>query len=429
MNSPIDRAGKAGERPRLFDGRRWPNLVRHQPPGHFGGHTGISPFSPGEISRRQAQVQARLKELDCDLLIAQGYFPPATMGCHPTLYWLSGYNGYRNTMTLILPQKGELIEVPGVKYSSNPGWEEPYSAVEDMSPYLKGAKRIAYDGTGFITHKFWEYLMETCPGAELVEFRNELGHMQSIKSPEERAAVRDAICLQDQIFASAPLFLQPGRTCQEVTADITAALWKLGADASLMGKVLIDLVPNRPLRAEDAGGHVAQPDRRIRMDDCVSLMLEGPGSGGYYAQRGRCFCFSEPHEELRQAFALAKGLYEYTWPLLTPGRTKEELLELTNQYRRTHGIAPLVRSQAALKEDRISGLACAGVVRGLGMLTVDRPQDQFAWEDLDISIGHTVVVGGFAAYGSHSAGIAETCIVEDSGPVIPGRFPLEITVL
>lgn len=415
---------------RTFNPDRWPNLIMHQPPGHYGGHTGISPFSQGEIQRRQDLVRAKLSERNCDLLITQGCFPPATMGCQTTLYWLTGYNGYRNTMTLILPKDGELIEVPGVKRCSNRGCDDPYTGAVDMAPYLRGARRIAYDGVGYMTYQFRDYLLQTCPGVEIIDFSNELDHMKSKKSEEEMAAVRDAIHIQDIVFSSAATFIQPGRTCQEVLADITRAQWMLGADATLMGKVLIDLLPNRALgEGEVCGGHAADPGRRIQETDRVRLGLEGPGSGGYYSQRGRDFFFDTPHEDIQIAFDRAKGLYEYTWPLLTPGRTKQELLELTNAYKIAHGIAPIVRDEAAMLEDRISGLGNTGVIRGLGMLTVDRPQDQFDWEDMDISVGHTLVVGGFASQNGHRVGIAEMCLVTDQGPEIPGRYPLELVVL
>jgi len=84
-----------------FNSSRWPNMLV------FGDlERGIivpyvTPFSDAEITRRQDLVRAKLRDMECDLLIAQCWFPTATFASQSTMYWLSGFNGFRNTMTLI----------------------------------------------------------------------------------------------------------------------------------------------------------------------------------------------------------------------------------------------------------------------------------------------------------------------------------------
>ena len=223
-----------------FNSARWPNMLV------FGNmERGIivpyvAPFSESEIRRRQDLVRAKLMELDCDLLIAQCWFPTATFASQSTMYWLSGFNGFRNTMTLILPANGELIEVPGVKACNSRKDHEPYSGVDDMSVYLKGAKRIAYDGTAFfLTVAFRGYLEAVCPGLEIVDISNEIEHMKAVKSEEEIACIVDATHLHDKIFASAANYMYPGRTIWEINCDITRQLSIWGADPSLFGKVIV----------------------------------------------------------------------------------------------------------------------------------------------------------------------------------------------
>ena len=164
----------------LFNPRIWPNYTRAVI-GPWGNDYGGRPFfSEAEKERRHELVRAKLREYDCDVLIVQNYFPPSTMGVHTSLYWLGCDNYFKNTYTLILPQDGPLEVIHGVKTSECDWRTDPYSTGDDMSHILKGAKRIAYDGLGLITHAFYNYLQEICPGVELVDFCQELAWMRAI---------------------------------------------------------------------------------------------------------------------------------------------------------------------------------------------------------------------------------------------------------
>jgi len=399
----------------MFDKKRWPNMVIHQP----FGHNGISWFSKEEIERRQNLVQEELKKMNCDALIVQSYFPPATMGCYTKVYWLSGFNGYRNTVTLILPKDGELITIHGMKTSSNQGSKCSFIEGDDISQYIKGAKRLAYADMGQIGYYFYNYLKETVSGVEIVDFSDQIEHMMAVKSTEEIQAIRDTCAIQDRIFAAASTFLYPGRNSQEITADITRLLQLLGADPTLMPKILLQIQSNSEITSSAVPGYMLdEPDYRLKDTDFVRLTLETPGSGGYYSERARYFFFDTPHPEIQGLYDEALKLHDYQLSLYRPGVTMKELRNKINAYKESKGFEPMAADGVFDTE-----------IRGIGMLTVDRPQIQYAWENIALEPGISIVSMAHIKKGNKATNVFDMCIITEDEPYIPGEFPLELVVL
>jgi Xaa-Pro aminopeptidase len=397
----------------MFDQRRWPNMVIH----HFEGHSGVSRFSAQEIKRRHDLVKAELAHMEADALMVQGHFPPATMGCHTRLYWLSGFNGFRNTVTLVLPREGELAIVPGVKTSSNDSSKDPYVEAGNLLPQLAGVRRLAYAGLGYISHQLYIYLTENIPGLEIVDFSPQIEHMMAVKSAEEIEAIRDTCAIQDRVFAAASTYLYPGRNATDITADITRLLQLLGADPTLMPKILIQIAPNGPA---EPGFQGMLDDRfyRIKDTDYVRLCLETPGSGGYYAERARYFFFDTPHTEMLGLWAEALELHDYQLSLYRPGATMQELREKINAYKASIGAETMTGHGIFDAE-----------IRGMGMLTVDRPQIQYAWEDFLLEPGMAFVSMAWIKRGIQMCNVYDMCVVTDAEPHQPWEFPLELVVL
>ena len=419
-----------------FSSARWPNMLV------FGNlERGIivpyvAPFSEAEIRRRQDLVRAKLKELDCQLLIAQCWFPTATFASQSTMYWLSGFNGFRNTMTLILPADGELIEVPGVKACNSRKDREPYAGVEDMSVYLKGARRIAYDGTAFfLTVAFRDYLESVCPGVQIVDVSNEIEHMKAVKSEEEIACIADATHLHEKIFASAANYMYPGRTIWEIEYDIYRQLLLWGADPSLYGKVLIGFLDENGRSIGGAGGQRDQAtielmrNYRLKPTDIVQLLLESPGAGGYYSYNRRYFLFKEPRPEVKALYDDAKEVTAYTISLLVPGARYNDIHEKINKLKVSEGLEPFVYDQAMVRGHLIHGVFLAEI-HGVGINTIDRPAYPYDWEDMDITPGFSLAVGhNMATRDGVSFNACKVVIVREDQPQILGDFPLELIVL
>jgi Xaa-Pro aminopeptidase len=420
-----------------FNSARWPNMLV------FGNlERGIivpyvAPFSDAEIARRQDLVRAKLQDLECDLLIAQCWFPTATFASQSTMYWLTGFNGFRNTMTLILPADGQLIEVPGVKACNSRKDREPYSGVDDMSVYLRGAKRIGYDGTAFfLTVAFRDYLESVCPGAEIIDVSNEIEHMKAVKSEEEIACIADATHLHDKIFASAANYMYPGRAIWEIDYDITRQLSIWGADPSLFGKVIIGFSDEYGKPIGGLGGDHKDETTielmrgyRLRDTDMVQLLLESPGAGGYYSYSRRYFFFKEPREEIKALYEDAKEVTEYTTSLLRPGAKYAELHRRINDFKASKGLEPFIYDEGMKRGHAIHGVFLPEV-HGIGINTIDRPAYPYDWEDMDLMVGHSLAIGhNMATRNGVSLNASRVVIIREDEPQILGDFPLELIVL
>jgi Xaa-Pro aminopeptidase len=428
-----DRGGVVVE---TFDSGRWPNLLVFADLERGIIVPYVAPFSAVEIERRQDLVRAKLIDLDCDLLIAQCWFPPATFASQSTMYWLSGFNGFRNTMTLILPANGELLEIPGMKSCNSRKDREPYSGVDDMSIHLKGAKRIAYDGTAFfLTVAFNDYLNRVCPGVEIVDMSNEIEHMKAVKSEEEIACIADATHLHDKIFASAASYIYPGRTLWEINCDITRQLSMWGADPSLFGKVIIGFSDEYGrsiggLGADDGGRSIElMREYRVKKSDFVQLLLESPGAGGYYSYNRRYFFFKQPRPEIQALYQDAKDLTDFTISLLRPGAKYADIHEKLNDFKMKRGLAPWAYTPAMWRGHAIHGVFLPEI-HAVGINTIDRPSYPYDWEDMDLMVGHSLAIGhNMAERDGVAMNASRVVIVRETEPQVLGDFPLELVVL
>lgn len=405
----------------LFDAAVWPNYMRNVVTTWGNDYGGRPFFSEQEKLRRHRLVQEQLEKKGCDLLIVQNYFPPSTMGVHTSLYWLACDNYMKNTYTLILPARGELQIFHGTKTSEADLRTNPYLTGEDMSSAIQGARKIAYDGLGLITHGFYEYLMETCPGAELVDFSQELAFLRAVKSEEEYNAVCNTVRIQDAMFHAAPLYLRPGRTVHEIYSDIFKYLLDLGGDPSQMPKILIFLGKNTQCTTDAPmmGTRPAPPDYRITREDYIELTLETPGCGGYYAERSRHFFFQEPIAELKNLFSEALTLQEYQIGLYRPGLTMKELRETMNEYKHSAGSASLETGHDWRSTE----------IRGMGNSTVCRPLVQYDWEWMSLTEGMVFdSIHKLAKY-NRSMTLHETVYLRREGAEVFGTYPQKLTVL
>ncbi len=338
-------------------------------------------FSEGEMKRRHDLVRQALVKVGADVLIAQLCFPSACMALDPEITWLLGTPGYKSTETVILPADGELVLIHGSGQQGTYGQDCPYicGGGKDMGKYLKGVKKIAYCGLGRITLKFYDYLKDICKSqnggqdVELIEFSEELDAIKAVKSREELDAIANAAWIQDQLIKAAPAYVRPGRNQSELQADIMKLLWELNADMSVMTKLLISSgrngeVDTFPTIAPKDRNHLCFPEYRLTEDDWVHIIYESPGIGGYYSETGRIFYFKEPCLQARQTWDETVKALEFQAGILKPGKTLHEIRKETNEY---------LKSRGSCEDTNIFQ------IRGIGNLTVDRPQ-LYDWDQMTL---------------------------------------------
>lgn len=275
----------------------------------------------------------------------------------------------------------ELVLIHGSGQQGTYGQDCPYicGGGKDMGKYLKGVKKIAYCGLGRITLKFYDYLKDICKSqnggqdVELIEFSEELDAIKAVKSREELDAIANAAWIQDQLIKAAPAYVRPGRNQSELQADIMKLLWELNADMSVMTKLLISSgrngeVDTFPTIAPKDRNHLCFPEYRLTEDDWVHIIYESPGIGGYYSETGRIFYFKEPCSQARRTWDETVKALEFQAGILKPGKTLHEIRKETNEY---------LKSRGSCEDTNIFQ------IRGIGNLTVDRPQ-LYDWDQMTL---------------------------------------------
>lgn len=397
---------------------RWPNTVV----ADLAGASGVSIFTKDELNRRHSLVRAELKRLDADVLIAQVSFPPASAAVETNVAWLTGTTKWRSTATVLLPQNGELcVYNSGSQYATH-GGKTPFLSGQgaQLGAALRGSRRVAYAGIGKMDWQFREFLLETLPDVEIIDFTEELDRMKAVKSAEELLAIKYACEVQDSFFYSAASYIRPGRTYQDIIADSYKLLIDLGSDSTLMFKLLLwsgknGYVLRQPLDTHNPpGGNIMDLGYRLQKDDWLFYIVETPGYGGYYSEMGRYFYFNEPCDEAKFYWNEAVKLTAYQASLLKPGATMTDILASSNDYLRARGA----------EEDY------GFTVRGIGMLTIDRPQAYASWETMTIEPNMALSLQPKFSKDGKSAGAPDTYIVPESGAAYrPGKFPQELIVL
>lgn len=383
-------------------------------------------FSQDEMKRRHDLVRAKLREIGADVMIAQLCYPSACMALDPQITWLLGTPGYKSTETVILPANGELILVHGSGQQGTYGEDCPYigGSGKMMENYLKNVRKIAYCGLGRITLKFYNYLKEVCfagPGGgdvEIVEFSETLDAIKAVKSSEELDAISNAAWIQDQLIKAAPAYVRPGRTQSELQADIMKLLSELNADMSVMTKLLISSgrngeVDTFPTIAPKDRNHLCFPEYRLTEDDWVHIIYESPGIGGYYSETGRIFYFKEPCESARQVWAEAAAALEYQASILKPGKTLHQIREETNAY---------LKSRGSEEDKNIFQ------IRGIGNLTVDRPQ-LFEWDQMVLKPNMALSLQPRYRKNGQTAIAMDTYVVTEGDAYRFSTVPQELIVL
>lgn len=377
-------------------------------------------FSKEEMARRHQLVRDGLKAIGADMLIAQLCYPSASMALDPHITWLLGTPGYKGTETVILPADGELVMIHGSGQQGTLGSQCPYlcGGGADMAKYVRGAKKIAYCHLGRITLQFYDFLKDTCPGVEIVDFSEQIDLMKAVKSPEELDAIANATWIQDKLIEAAPSYIRPGRTQAEIQADIMMLLSELNADMSVMTKLLISSGKNGevntfPTINPPSRDYLCFPEYRLQEDDWVHVIYEAPGIGGYYSETGRIFYFQEPCDDAKRVWDETVKLLEFQTTLVKPGKTLHQVRKETNDY---------LKSIGAQEDTNIF------MIRGIGNLTVDRPQ-LFDWDQMELQPNMALSLQPRYRKDGQTSIILDTYVVTEDQPYKFSKVPQELIVL
>ena len=227
--------------------------------------------------------------------------------------------GHRAPPALVVPR----LEAPGYAHLDLDGlgvevvtWqdgEDPYLLVSDLAG---GPTRISVADSMPAVHVFG--LRAALPEAEQSLAGPVLRELRMRKDSAEVAELRAAGAAIDRVHARMGEFLKPGRTEEQVGADIAAAIVAEGHTSAAF--VIVGSGPNGASPHHDVSGRV------IESGDIVVIDIGGPLPSGYNSDCTRTYAVgAEPSAEIREAYAVLQEAQERAVAAVRPGVIAEEV--------------------------------------------------------------------------------------------------------
>ncbi len=320
----------------------------------------LNPISTRELERRWAAARRKMAERKIDALVMQnnndwlggnlrwftdtplsnGYprsviFPASDlmtvvdMGARGARRKVDGDDGVNRGV-------GEMIFTPAF---TNVAYTDEYQA-ELVAEELKrgGYRTIGWVGSGAMPYKFVARVEHELQGkAKFVDATEFVDHLKAIKSDEERALIRKAAEMQDEIFDRVLKKIRPGMSDNDVTALAQYEGRLLGSEQGLF------LGSSAPLGQASRFIDRHLQARTLKPGEHFTLLIENNGPGGYYTEIARTIVLGKASNELIDGFESMKEAQANTLRLLKPGVSCAEVAEDHDDYMRKHGLPAELR--------------------------------------------------------------------------------------
>src|SRR5262245_59584666 len=245
----------------------------------------------------------------------------------PDLRYLTGYDAQQleRLTCLAVPAAGAAgqpflvvprLELPAAEAS--PAGRlglEMIAWAETDDPYALAAARLGSPGAVGLADRMWALMVlrfaAVLPGARQDLASKALRPLRSRKSHAEVAALREAGEAIDRVHANVPGWLRPGRTEEQVAADIGEAI--LAEGHSRADFTIVASGPNA------ASPHHSAGDRVLRAGDVVVVDIGGTMPSGYCSDCTRTYVIGEPSDDFETYYQVLKDGQEAASAATRPG--------------------------------------------------------------------------------------------------------------
>jgi Xaa-Pro aminopeptidase len=192
---------------------------------------------------------------------------------------------------------------------------------ETDDPYALAAARMGHLGTVGLADRMWALMVlrfaAALPGARQHLASEALRPLRSRKSRAEVAALREAGEAIDRVHASVPDWLRPGRTEEQVAADIGEAI--LAEGHSRADFTIVASGPNA------ASPHHTASDRVLRAGDVVVVDIGGTMPSGYCSDCTRTYVIGQPSDDFASYYQVLKDAQDAACAAVRPGTSAESV--------------------------------------------------------------------------------------------------------
>jgi Xaa-Pro aminopeptidase len=246
----------------------------------------------------------------------------------PDLRYVTGYDAHQleRLTCLVVPAQGDpllivpRLEMPAAQASpagalgiEMRGWEE----TDD--PYALVAARLGRPERVGLSDRMWALMVlrlrAALPGVEQVLASAALRDLRARKSAAEVAALLAAGEAIDRVHARVPEWLRPGRTEEQVAADISDAIIAEGH-----ARVDFAIVGSGP---NGASPHHTAGDRVMRPGDPVVIDIGGTMPSGYCSDCTRTYVIGEPPADFAAYYQVLQAAQDAACAAVRPGVAAE----------------------------------------------------------------------------------------------------------
>ena len=206
----------------------------------------------------------------------------------------------------------------------------------------RGYRTIGWVGSGAMPHRFVARVERELDGkVQFVDATEFIDALKAIKSEEEKALIRRAAQMQDEVFKRV-LRENPPRH----DATTTSRRWRnTKAACSAASRVSFSARRRRSGRhrvfstaiSRRAGSHPGEH---------FTLLIENNGPGGFYTEIARTMVLGKASNELIDGFESMKEAQAHTLQLLKPGASCAEIARRHDEHMRSRGLPPELRLYA-----------------------------------------------------------------------------------
>ena len=248
----------------------------------------------------------------------------------PDLRYVTGYDAHQleRLTCLAIPASGDpflvvpRLELPAAQASPAGRLHlEMIPTGETQDPYALVAARLGKPAAVGLADRMWALMTlrfrAALPGARQELASRALSPLRSRKSPAEVAALREAGQAIDRVHAQVPGWLRPGRTEQQVAADICEAILAQGhvrADFAIVASG-----PN------GASPHHTAAERVLRDGDVVVVDIGGTMPTGYCSDCTRTYTIGQPPDDFAAYYQVLKDAQEAACAAVRPGVSAESV--------------------------------------------------------------------------------------------------------
>jgi len=342
------------------------------------------------MAHRLARIRTRLESLDADGLL---------LSALPNIRWSCGFTG-SNGLLLVTPDSAQFVtdgrytdqaqeEVDGAEVLISSEGLMQCLREADLLNTLEDVVVQADD----VTVEAYQQLQEHCPS---VNWRPESGVLTSLvarKQATEIDRIRAAQALTETVFEEILEEIRPGRTEQEIAADITYRHLRRGAERMAFDPIVAS-GPNA------AYPHARPTSRTLESGDMVVVDM-GCVLDGYASDMTRTVAVGPPSETAREGYRVVREAQRRALNAAQAGMRAKELDRVARSF----------IDEAGLGEYFSHGLG-----HGIGLEVHEWPRVSHSSDD-ELPVGACVTIepGVYVPEASYGVRIEDIVVLQEEG--------------